>query len=193
MLTRYALRADDLYSRVLGEPCILTTILSHLRPKDAVSLLMSKGAFTEDARFRDAMGVYLREARCVHEACKAEKAHAKRVRTFLNKMSDLLMDMEEAQGMENRKRKSVELFDLCLEHKDIVNSPPFTQFKKTLYYKLIELLVRFQERFQHEALYYLGEIFDVRVRAERVPNTEDEYVEFIEDLEDGRRIWMTAI
>lgn len=187
MLTRYMYRSQ-LYSLVFEEPNLMTNIVSHLEAKDAVHLMMSRGSFTKEERFLDTMKVFLDPKKQEHEKMKAELE--KRVH-FGSTLGLKLVDLENAKGLENRKRLAIDILDFILENKHVLESPDFVLLKQIIHDKLVSFLrnENASSDFTYEALYYLGELFDVHVQAQAVPNTDDEYVEYIIDL-NGERIWI---
>ena len=192
MLTRYQHKAM-LYSQVLEEPNLMSNILKHLAPKDAVNLKRSHGEFTLSPRFDEVEGEYLlKEKQIYEEKLKKEKerlAFEKRKNAFTTKMRDYLYAIEGVQGTQNRKRLAIDMFDYLYESKDIIELPMFVNFRESVHNRLIVFLRNPLHDFQSESLHYLDLLFGIKVQAQPVPYTEDEYVEYIIDL-NGDRLWI---
>lgn len=192
MLTRYQHKAM-LYSQVLEEPNLMSNILKHLAPKDAVNLKRSQGEFTRSPRFDEVVGTYLlKEKQMYEEKLKKEKerlAFEKRKNAFTSKMRDYLYAIEGVQGTQNRKRIAINMFDYLYESKDIIELPTLVNFRESVHNRLIVFLRNPLHDFQSESLHYLDLLFGIKVQAQPVPYTDNEYVEYIIDL-NGDRLWI---
>lgn len=180
---------SQLYSSIFENPLLMTNIVSHLDAKDAVHLMMSQGAFTKDARFQDTMKMFLDTKKEEYDNVKAELCLLNRRMQFGSTLAHKLCHLDNISGIENRKRHVVDIFDFCVENKDVLDIPDMATLKRIIHNKLVSFLRNDTSYFSEDAVYYLAELFDIQVQAQAVPNTDDEYVEYIIDL-NGERIWI---
>ena len=173
MLTRYQHKAM-LYSQVLEEPNLMSNILKHLAPKDAVNLKRSHGNFTLSPRFDEVVGTYLlKEKQIYEEKLKKEKerlAFEKRKTAFTTKMRTHLYAIEGVQGTQNRKRLAIDMFDFLYESKDIIELPMFVNFRESVHNRLIVFLRDPLHNFDLVAP-LSGSALRYRVQAQPVPYT----------------------
>lgn len=168
----------------------MSNILKHLAPKDAVNLKRTHGEFTRSPRFDEVVGTYLlKEKQMYEERLEKERerlAFEKRNTDFTTKAMAYLYAIEGVQGTRNRKRIAIDMFDFLYESKDIIELPMFVNFRESVHNRLIVFLLNPIHNFQSESLYYLDLLFGIKVQAQAVPNTENEYVEYIIDINGDR-------
>lgn len=144
-------------------------IMTNLSAKDAVNMILSNDDLTKERE------IY--KIRVENEL-------------FENTLCKLLKELDSINGIKNRKRKVTDLFELCLSEKNILfHESIYDELKDCMYRKLINFAIDDSGVFAHEALYYLDKIYDIHVQAQHIPGTENDYVEFIEDL-DGNTVWL---
>lgn len=178
-----------LHTQVMEEPNIMSVIVRHLSARDTVNLMLSKGEFTDDPRFKDTVIRHLNSQKRLYDKRMEELAFENRKCLFVEQMQLFASRIQEIQGTENRKRIAMEMLDFICANKDIVENPSFYRFKETIHAKLLLFLRDPTSVFYLEALHYLDILFNIKVHAEFVPDTDDEYVEYIVDI-NGEQIWL---
>ena len=185
MLTRYQAKAT-LYASVLENPFVASRVVSHLSAKDVVHVLLtSKSGFAGEARFKDVVAEHMRLERPKHDARALARAKAARRNRFCTEMGRLQSTIP--RPFQQKLRHLNKMFEHVAKHKDMLLSERvFDAFVLTVERKLIELMAH--PEYTHNALHYLGVIFDIHVQARAVPGTEEnEYIEYITDR-SGRMI-----
>lgn len=159
---------------VFEEPNLMSKIVSHLTPKDAVNLVLSHGEFTKEIRFKDTIDVFLKKAKRLYDE---RVEFEKRKRGFCEFLWKELKSLNNIEGKDNRKQKIIDNFEYIVKNKDIVDLPEFSKFKTAMYDKLCAFLQNEAEGFQEEAIHYFDVLFGIKVRRlPYVPNTFGEFI-----------------
>ena len=185
MLTRYQAKAT-LYASVLENPLVASRVVSYLSAKDVVHLMLtSKSGFAGEARFKDVVAEHMRLELPKHEERALARAKAARRERFCQEMKRLHEAVP--RPLDQKLRCFNSIFQCVVDHKDMLFSEPvFDTMLHSIERKLIEFVEH--PEYVHNALHYLGEIFDIRVWARADPGGEgDEYIEYITDR-SGRMI-----
>jgi len=168
MLTRYQARGE-LYNQVLDEPNMLACILQHLRdPADIVHLKSiccpRKPSMT---RFHDTIHIALLEKQ--EDFIKKKLGNfARQVTVYVNQV--LSIPGDNRQSLDN-------LFEFLLENMWYQKNTNLQSFNRTIEQRLVELAL--DERYSHNALHYLGLLYNIHVRGIMIE--DDEVVEYIID------------
>lgn len=182
MLTRYQYKAN-LYNDVLEEPNIMSNIIQHLSPKDVLTLIQSNGEFTHEPRFKDTISIYLQHQYKLHKERVEKRFWSNRRFVFNQTMKRIRLEF-----MNNfRLSKLDEMFECIRDNKDVLAHFDCEEFLDVTEQKLIEFI--HHEDYGLNAIRFLGEIFNIYIKARPIPNTEDEFVEFIEDRK-GNIVWI---
>ena len=182
MLTRYQRKAN-LYSKVLEEPNIMSTIIQHLEPEDVVMLLQSKGDFTREPRFKDTVALYLKHRRRLYEERVQKRYWKDRMCVFNQTMRRVQREFNHNYNLSRLD----EMFECIRDNMDVLAHFECFELMEMTEKKLVEFV--HHDEYGLNALRFLGEIFDIHVQARGIPGAEDEYVEFIEDR-NGNVLWL---
>lgn len=182
MLTRYQYKAN-LYNNVLEEPNIMSNIIQHLSLKDVLMLLQSNGDFTHEPRFKDTVSIYRQQQYKLHKK-RVEKRYWRNRRYVFNQT----MKRVRLEFINNfRLSKLDEMFECIRDNIDVLYHFHCDKLLDITERKLIEFV--HDEDYGLNAIRFLGEIFNIYIKARSIPNTEDEFIEFIEDRK-GNIIWI---
>ena len=157
---------SELYNQVLDEPNMLECILHHMRNPADIAHLKSICP-SNMTRFHDTIQTVLLEK---HEDLIAKKLgnFARQVTVYVNQVLSAPDDNRHA--LDN-------LFEFLLENMWYKKNTNLQSFNRTIEQRLVELAL--DERYSHNALHYLGLLYNIHVRGIMIE--DDEVVEYIID------------
>lgn len=168
---------SSLYTFIFEDPLILTTIMSFLDPCDVVYLAAS---VSKEERFVETIFPYLRVLETnVFE--RRERQQAKEFDNHLHAIVDILQTISINEERHQIRKAMCKLLDTIV-HKDeriLLTNPTYDNISNNIERKLIAMA---QEHpfFEHDALFYLEELFNIHVNAHPNYNT-GEIMEYVID------------
>jgi hypothetical protein len=171
------------YSDVMENPLILTNIFKHLDAKDTLNLLITNAPFTKEERFLDTLDIFLKKKKDEYDTEMMDK----KFEHFVNHIHI------ELQKFHTIKTEGGSIDELVIQMRcvyDYINDNQWFLTMQPNFKNMTEVMLLSHlnyEEFQHDTLFYLGEIFGIFVITE---DDEDGYiVEYIITTE-GVKIYL---
>jgi hypothetical protein len=167
---------SSLCTSIFEDPLILTTIMSFLDPCDVVCLATS---VSKEERFVETIFPYLR----VLETNAFERHERQQAQAFdnnLHSLVDILQTISINEERHHIRKAMCRLLDNILKEKRtlLINST-YDHMRNIVELKLIAM-AQDNPFFEHNALFYLDELFDIHVKAHPNLNT-GEIMEYVID------------
>jgi len=173
-------RKQHLFNEVSENPLLLTTIMNYLDNKDAVnfSLTNKKYHLYDSIIGNEVITPKLAEGYVKYLDEQHKKVINKTNDKFMSKFRKLLRQYESSPFNSCLKFK---VFYHIFEYKDFLfsNYEKYKVFLNATEENLIRLIRNDHSYETIDAVHYLTLIFDIQPKAERIPGTSNDYVEYI--------------
>ena len=156
------------FTDVLDNPLILENIFEHLDAKDALNLFITNAPFTKEERFLDTLDIFVKKKKDEYDT-----EMDKKFEQFVYHI------YSELQKFHTIKDNGGSINELVIQMRCVYNYINDNQWFLTMqpnFKNMTEIMLLRHlnyEEFQHDTLFYLGEIFGIFVKAE---DDEDGYI-----------------